>query len=65
MLGFAWFYSSESGLFKGLQRIQIKKIFSGFDSPSGLCAKCLRRALLSSPRKAAASRRSILGDKTL
>jgi hypothetical protein len=25
MLGFAWFYSSELGLFNGLQRIQIKK----------------------------------------
>src|SRR5574337_797341 len=24
MLGFAWFYSSESGLFKGLRPIQIK-----------------------------------------
>ena len=24
MLGFIWFYSSESGLFNGLQRIQIK-----------------------------------------
>jgi hypothetical protein len=24
LLGFAWFYSSESGLFNGLRRIQIK-----------------------------------------
>jgi hypothetical protein len=28
-LGFAWFYSSESGLFNGLRRIQIKKSLFG------------------------------------
>jgi hypothetical protein len=28
LLGFIWFYSSETGLFNGLQRIQIKKSFS-------------------------------------
>jgi adenylate cyclase len=28
MLGFTWFYSSESGLFNGLRRFQIRKLFS-------------------------------------
>jgi hypothetical protein len=39
MLGFAWFYSSESGLFNGLRRIQTRKIWVSF-SP---CAKLLKR----------------------
>jgi hypothetical protein len=30
VLGFAWFYSSDSGLFNELQRIQIKKIWFPF-----------------------------------
>jgi hypothetical protein len=32
-LGFAWFYSSESGLFNGLRRIQIRKIASSVFGP--------------------------------
>src|SRR5208282_1956936 len=41
-LGFAWFYSSESGLINGLQRIQIK-IFLLTPSP---CRQALRMARL-------------------
>src|SRR5271169_3909645 len=50
LLGFAWFYSSESGLFNGLQRFQIEKagpvsrcvlavssaFFPFFSSPPGI-----------------------------
>src|SRR5271170_7383311 len=35
MLGFAWFYSSESGLFNGLRRKQIEKILSPHSPPRG------------------------------
>jgi hypothetical protein len=56
----AWI-SSDSfvriGAFQGVTANPNKKIFSGFDSPLGLCAKCLRRALLSSSGEVAASRR--------
>jgi hypothetical protein len=45
------------GAFQGVTANPNKKIFSGFHSPLGLCAQCLRRALLSSSSKAAASRR--------
>jgi hypothetical protein len=38
MLGFPWFYSLESGLFNGLQRIQIKKI-----SPVSHCVSNVSR----------------------
>jgi hypothetical protein len=34
MLGFAWFYSSESGLFNGLQRFQIRNSLLPFPPPS-------------------------------
>jgi hypothetical protein len=42
-LGFPWFYSSESGLFNGLRRIQIKKIWP----PSQVVCKTSQAAFLS------------------
>src|ERR1700686_4509938 len=42
MLGFIWFYSSESGLFNGLRRIQIKNFLSRLSSRPGLWAKRLK-----------------------
>jgi hypothetical protein len=35
LLGLAWFYSSESGLFNGLQPIQIKKFLAPLSPPAG------------------------------
>jgi hypothetical protein len=61
MLGFAWFYSPESGLFNGFMSKKIKKI----DSRLKLCAKRLKRApaldspLHSSPCPDPASQRAI------
>ena len=53
------------GTFQGVTANPNRKIFYGPNSPSGLCAKCLRRALLSSPRSAAASRRLDSGRQNI
>jgi hypothetical protein len=64
MFGFPWIPLAESGLFKGLQRIQIKNLFR-FGLACLVVRQMSQARVASSSGKAAASRRFDSGSRIL